>query len=106
MISAHHPWNKKLTPLVTGFILSLFLTFAGYFFATQRPFSPLILTVLILGLAFLQALSQILYFFQVSAEASPRWGLITLLFTVLVLLIVVLGSLWIMANLNYNMMEM
>src|SRR3546814_1615888 len=36
--------------------------------------------------------------------SDSRWNLIMFLFMVLVVFIVVVGSLWIMANLNYNMM--
>jgi cytochrome o ubiquinol oxidase operon protein cyoD len=39
-----------------------------------------------------------------NTSSEERWNLVALVFTVLIIAIVVVGSLWIMYNLNVNMM--
>ncbi len=104
MIDMQYKWNKSIKPLVIGFALSLFLTLLAYFIAKDHLSSGLSLVYVILGLATLQALLQCIFFLHINAESHPRWSLISLIFTVIVLIIIVGGSLWIMYNLDYNMM--
>lgn len=56
------------------------------------------------GFSTLQAVIQLIFFFHVGLRNKPRWHMITLFFTLLVILIVIAGTLWITSNLNYNMM--
>lgn len=104
MIDIKHKWNTRITPLIIGFILSLILITLAYFLTTHKTFSGISLMTLILTLGTLQALIQCVFFLHISAESHPRWSLITLIFTIIVMIIVVGGSLWIMYNLDYNMM--
>jgi cytochrome o ubiquinol oxidase subunit IV len=66
------------------------------------PYSHDKLVAVIIVLAVSQLFVQLLFFLHLSRESRPRWNLIVLLFAAMVLLIVVLGSLWIMNNLNYH----
>ncbi len=104
MIDAEHKWNRSLKPLITGFLLSLILILSAYWLTTSHLLSGLSMMAAILTLACIQALIQCLYFLNLGAESHPRWSLITFVFTVIVLIIVIGGSLWIMYNLDYNMM--
>ena len=104
MIDAEHKWNKSFTPLVIGFLLSLILTFLAYEMTDHHIFSGLSLLLIILGLASAQAIAQCIFFLHIGAESHPQWSLISLIFTIIVLIIIVGGSLWIMYNLDYNMM--
>jgi cytochrome o ubiquinol oxidase operon protein cyoD len=47
---------------------------------------------------------QVVFFFNLNDEKKPKWNTMAFLFMMLIVLIVVLGSLWIMTNLDYNMM--
>jgi cytochrome o ubiquinol oxidase operon protein cyoD len=92
---------------ITGYILSLELTLAAYFFVKHHislttTYSHDKLIAVIIVLAISQLFVQLLFFLHLSKESRPRWNLIVLLFAAMVLLIVVLGSLWIMNNLNYH----
>lgn len=104
MIDAHHGWNKSYKPQFLGFVTSLLLTLAVYRIVVHHELRNSLLTVTILVFAILQALIQLFFFFHLGLESKPRWGMITFLFTVLVILIVVGGSMWIMSNLNYDLM--
>ncbi|MBE8365690.1 cytochrome o ubiquinol oxidase subunit IV, partial [Leptospira borgpetersenii serovar Balcanica] len=43
-------------------------------------------------------------FLHMNASSEERWNLVAFVFTLLIIAIVVVGSIWIMWNLNYNMM--
>ena len=104
MIDTKHKWNTSAKPLILGFILSLLLILIAYFLTTHKTFSGISLMSVILALGTIQALIQCIFFLHINTESTPRWSLITLIFTIIVLIIVVGGSLWIMYNLDYNMM--
>lgn len=87
-----------------GFILSLVLTFVAFWLVMGTNLSghTLIGTLMILAVA--QLYVQLHFFIHLGQETKPRWNLLAFLFMLLVVLIIVVGSLWIMDNLNYNMM--
>jgi cytochrome o ubiquinol oxidase operon protein cyoD len=87
-----------------GFLLSIFLTLAAFYLAGNKVLTGFPLLVAVAALAFLQAIAQLLLFLQLGKETKPRWNLLVLLFMLLIVGIVVIGSLWIMYNLNYRMM--
>lgn len=89
---------------VIGFILSIVTTLAAYFLVVNNIFSKEILIYTVLAIAVVQLIVQVVFFLHIGR--GSRWKLITFIFTVTVVLIVVVGSVWIMDNLNYNMMNM
>lgn len=107
-------WNEQLggrqdrgTEMlyITGFVLSVLLTLAAYFLVTENAFGGGVLIAAIVGLAVLQVFVQMFFFLHLGREPHPRWKLAAFSFMLLVLGIVVGGSLWIMSNLDYNMMR-
>lgn len=88
-----------------GFVLSLVLTLAAYYYVVLHG-SEMWLLVVLGTLALTQMIVQLVFFLHLGDEVGPRYKLASFLFMLLVLAIVVIGSLWIMANLNYNMMHM
>ncbi len=106
MIDAHHGWNKSYKPQFIGFVTLLILTVAAYRVVTFYELTDHLLTVTISILSVTQALIQFFFFLHLGLESKPHWGMITFLFMAMVVIIVVGGSLWIIYNLNYNMMTM
>lgn len=94
--------DKGLKAYVVGFVLSIVLTVTAYVMVVQESFSYRWLIAAIIGLAIIQFVVQVVFFLHIGREGRPRFNLLTLFFMVLVVLILVLGSLWIMANLNYH----
>ena len=90
---------------MVGFALSLLFTLAAYFLVANRLLSGGILTFTILGLALFQLVVQLLFFLHLGQESKPRWNLVIFLSTVSIILIIVLGSIWIMNNLDYRHMS-
>lgn len=104
MIDSHHGWNASYKPQFLGLVISLILTVAAYRITIDYDVTESLLIWTIVGLGFLQALVQLVFFLHLGFESKPHWGMITFLFTVLITLIVIGGSLWIMSNLDYNLM--
>lgn len=104
MIDTFHGWSRSYKPQFLGFIVSLVLTLAVYRIVTHYQLSDFLLYLTIFGAAVLQALAQLFFFLHLGLESKPHWGMITFLFTILVVFIIIGGSLWIMNNLNYDLM--
>lgn len=101
----HGAGQGTILSYTLGFILSVALTLAAYFTFTNRTLPDPLLVSVIVGLAIAQLLVQLIFFLHLGKESRPRWNLLVFLFMLLVLIIVVFGSLWIMNNLDYNMMS-
>lgn len=104
MIDAHHGWNFSYKPQFIGFVTSLIMTLAAYRIVTHYELTDFLLNMTVFGLALFQAVLQLFFFMHLGLEEKPQWGMITFLFTILVIVIVIGGSLWIMNNLNYDLM--
>jgi cytochrome o ubiquinol oxidase operon protein cyoD len=89
---------------ILGFTLSILLTLGSYFIVTMDNFSPVTAHIGLALLAFLQLIVQLVFFLHLTVESKPRWNLTSFFFTVIITFILVGGSLWVMYNLNYNMM--
>lgn len=94
-------WHGSLKAYLIGFFLCLITTSLS-FVLTVFYKGPLLLIAL---LAPIQALIQLFFFLHIAQEAKPRWGLLIFVSMVLVLMIIVLGSLWIMYDLNERTMS-
>lgn len=90
---------------IHGFILSLILTIIPFAVVSQHWFSNITSYVIIGLFAVAQLFVQLVYFLHLNHKSSAKWNLNVFLFTFLVVLILVLGTLWIMVNLNYYMMH-
>ena len=87
-----------------GLTISIILTLASYFAVTLKTF-PVNTTYSILAvLAVVQILIQVVYFLHIGSEKGTRWNLISFVFSLIMIFIIVAGSLWVMYNLNTNMM--
>lgn len=98
-------YRSQLLQYVVGFGLSLALTLTAYSFVTNGAFQGWTLTFVLVALAIVQTLVQLLLFLHLLHEDEPRWKLLVFDFMLLVLTILVFGTLWIMNNLNYNMVD-
>jgi cytochrome o ubiquinol oxidase operon protein cyoD len=93
-----------LSSYVFGFLCSLLLTITAYLLVIYHVFSNRLLIAAIISLAVVQFSVQLIFFLHLDRSSKPRWNLLVSLFAFIVLTILVLGSLWIMSHLNYNMM--
>lgn len=103
--SRHHTDNVSHRSYVTGYVLSVILTLIPFALVVYEAMWGWALIIILMGFAFAQVLVQLNFFIHLGHEQKPRWNKIVFLFMLLVLVIVVAGSLWIMRNLDYNMMH-
>lgn len=97
--------HGDLRSYITGFALSILLTLLPYSIVVNHVLSGYVLVAAIILFGIAQLLVQLVYFLHLSPKAKARWNLIALVFTALVVLILVAGTLWIMSNLNSNMLQ-
>ena len=89
---------------VVGFVLSVAATLLAYTFVVHHLWPKEMLILIVLGIAVVQLVVQVVFFLHIGR--GSHWRLITFIFAMVVILIVVVGSIWIMDNMNYNMMNM
>lgn len=109
VVSHHDIQPGSLAQYIFGFGWSVVLTGVAYWLVNVHVTShhntlphPLLIPLLG-GLAILQAIIQLIFFLHVGEETKPRWKAVTLWVMLVIVLIVVLGSLWVMSNLNRHM---
>ena len=96
---------KTLKSYMIGLFLSLLFTFASFAIVTDHRLSIETLYGLLTVFAICQLLAQVVYFLRFNMTKDGRWNTMPFLFTGIIILILVFGSLWIMYNLDYNMMH-
>lgn len=102
-IHKHPTEHGTTTSYIVGFILSLVFTIIPYILIVHHLISGMALLATILGFAVLQMIVQVVFFLHLGREKKPYWQSSFLVSTVGIILVVVVGSLWIMHNLHYNM---
>ncbi|WP_312950155.1 cytochrome o ubiquinol oxidase subunit IV [Superficieibacter sp.] len=89
---------------MTGFILSIILTVIPFWLVMSGAVSHGAILGTILVTAVVQILVHLVCFLHMNTSSEERWNLTAFVFTVIIIAILVVGSIWIMWNLNYNMM--
>lgn len=101
-VTAHGTMQSYLI----GFLLSLALTLIPFGLVMYPGFSREIILQAITAIAILQILVQLLYFLHLNPRTDEGWNLLAFVFTAVIIIILVGGSLWIMHHLNHNMRVM
>jgi cytochrome o ubiquinol oxidase operon protein cyoD len=94
-----------LAKYTTGFILSLILTLIAYGLVVNDWLNGWLLGALGV-LALIQMIVQLVFFLHLGDETGPRYRLWSFVVMAIMLAIVVAGSIWIMQNMDYNMLHM
>lgn len=88
---------------IIGFILSLLFTGNAYYLVVSKAVTGNALLATIMGLAVAQMAIQIFFFLHLGRGPKPMYNVVFFVGTVGLILVVVLGSMFIMDNLQYNM---
>ena len=96
-------YDKAMLRYVLGGVLAGLATLVVYCAVTYRWLEGPLLAGFALLVAGVQLIVHLFFFLHMDREVKPKWNVWSLAFTILTALIVILGSLWIMMNLNYNM---
>ena len=97
---------RGTTRYIVGFVLSVALTIIAYFTVSNKLVTGMTIVVLLSVLALIQAMVQLIFFLHLNFKRESKWRLLAFLSMLMVLIIIVVGSLWIMYHLDYNMMNM
>lgn len=97
-------WHGSLKAYVIGFVCSFVLTSAAFLLVITQSLTGTALVNTLVALALLQALIQLIFFLHVGQEPKPRWETMIFCFMFLILLIVAIGTVWIMHDLNERIM--
>jgi cytochrome o ubiquinol oxidase operon protein cyoD len=101
-----HP-EASLKGYLIGFALSVVLTAIPFWLVmTGKLGSNEATAVAILALAAVQIVVHMVYFLHMTPSAEGGWTMMALIFTVVMVVITLTGSLWVMYHLNSNMMPM
>ncbi|MBC7512604.1 cytochrome o ubiquinol oxidase subunit IV [Candidatus Saccharibacteria bacterium] len=97
-------FNRLAIRYVFGFASALCLSVLGYFIIVDDWFnSSASAMAVLLVLAAIQLIVQLVCFLHLDGRGRSRGRAMTLGFTLLMMFVVVIGSLWIMENLDYRM---
>lgn len=88
-----------------GFVLSVILTAIPFALVMAGGFESRLLTAaVVVGMAGIQIIVHMVYFLHMNTRSDEGWTMLALIFTVIVVVIVLAGSMWVMHNMNTNMM--
>ncbi len=89
---------------LTGFVLSVILTVIP-FALVMNPMLPKVATFwIVVVFAVIQVIVHLIYFLHINTSPEQHWNLIALAFSVLIIGLLVVLSLWIMYNVHHNML--
>ncbi|WP_419898863.1 cytochrome o ubiquinol oxidase subunit IV [Roseomonas sp. USHLN139] len=92
---------------VTGFLLSVILTAIPFWLVMGEVFSsPRVTAALVMAFAVVQIVVHMIYFLHMNGKSEGGWTMLALIFTLILVVITIAGSLWVMYHLDTNMMPM
>ena len=92
---------------IIGFVLSVVLTAVPFWLVMTGVLPGMVATALIIfALALVQILVHVVFFLHLDTRSEGGWTLIAFIFTAVIVVIAIAGSIWIMYHLNTNMMPM
>jgi cytochrome o ubiquinol oxidase operon protein cyoD len=103
---SHAAPHGSFRSYVTGFVLAVVLTAIPFFLVMARPIESAGYTAaIVLACALAQILVHMVFFLHMTPKAEDGWLLLSTIFTIVLVVITLAGSLWIVFHLNNNMMS-
>ncbi len=104
----HHDDNvphSTLRGYATGFVLAVILTAIPFWLVMGKVFhNSATAGFVVLGIAAVQIVVHMVYFLHMNTKVEGGWSMLAMLFTVMVVVIMLSGSIWVMYHMNHNMM--
>jgi cytochrome o ubiquinol oxidase subunit IV len=90
---------------VTGFLLSVVLTAIPFALVMTGAIADSRITAaIIVAAAAIQIVVLMIFFLHMNSKSENGWTIMALIFTFIIVVIVIAGSLWVMYHMNTNMM--
>ena len=97
--------HGSLSSYMLGFVLSVVLTAIPFWLVMSGTLpSKQITALVIMAFAVVQIVVHMIYFLHMSPKSENGWSMMALIFTIVMVVIALSGSLWVMNHLNSNMM--
>ncbi|MQA18211.1 cytochrome o ubiquinol oxidase subunit IV [Rugamonas rivuli] len=97
--------HGSLKDYAIGFMLSVILTAIPFYLVMTKAFDKSSTTAaVILAFAAVQVVVHMVYFLHMNGKIEGGWSLLATMFTLVLLVIVLAGSIWVMYHMNVNMM--
>ena len=105
----HHGHDVHVThysqkDYLVGFALAAILTIIPFWLVMGNVLAPDTTKWVILAFAAVQLIVQMIYFLHLNSKAEGGWNMMALILTIVILVIVMAGSIWVMHHMNTNMM--
>ena len=98
-------YHATVKGYVVGFLLSVILTAIPFWLVMAKVIPSSTTTGLVLlGFAAVQIVVHMVYFLHMNSKVEGGWSMLSLIFTIAVVVIMLAGSIWVMFHLNSNMM--
>ena len=90
---------------MTGFVLAVILTAIPFWIVmTDQIANPGTTSLVLLGFAAVQIVVHMVYFLHMNTKSEGGWTMLALIFTIVLVVITLAGSIWVMFHMNTNMM--
>ncbi len=103
--NAYGAGHSTLASYTAGFFFSVMLTLIPYEIVREGLLDGSDLLYVITLFALLQLVVQLIFFLHLSPRSKAKWNIIAIVFTMLMVTFLVVGTIWIMQNLSDNMMS-
>ena len=102
-----HPAHGTFRSYMTGFILSVLLTAVPFWLVMGDVLKDTLITsIVIMAFAAVQIVVHMIYFLHMNTKSEGGWTFIALVFTLTLVVITLVGSIWVMYHMDQNMMPM
>jgi cytochrome o ubiquinol oxidase operon protein cyoD len=97
--------HSTLKGYMMGFFLAVVLTAIPFWLVMGKVIpNPQTMAIVVLTFAAIQIVVHMIYFLHMNATSEGGWNLLALMFTLVLVVITLSGSIWVMFHMNSNMM--
>lgn len=96
--------HGSLRDYLIGFFLSVVLTAIPFWLVMSKALPAGSTSVIVIAFAVVQILVHMVFFLHMNSKSENGWTLLAAIFTFVLVVITIAGSLWVMYNMNANMM--
>ncbi len=102
-----HGAHGTFRSYMTGFVLSVVLTAIPFWLVMGNVLNDTLLTsIVVMAFAAVQIVVHMIYFLHMNTKSEGGWTFLALLFTLTLVVITLVGSIWVMYHMDQNMMPM
>jgi cytochrome o ubiquinol oxidase operon protein cyoD len=99
-------FDSGILGYIIGFVLAGGLTVVSFYITRGSLFWPPSIPTALIVLAIAQMGVHLVFFLHMTSGPDSTNNVLALAFGILIVFLIIAGSLWIMANLNHNMLPM